>query len=352
MINWKYSKRLALLSLSIAVLLLIVTACGGDDDDDPTATTGSGQGTEATEAMTEEATEAMTEEATEEMMDLSGSIDIDGSSTVFPVSQGVAEEFNLVHNGVDITVGFSGTGGGFKKFCDGETQISDASRPIKDEEIEACAENGIEYTEFPIAIDGLSVVVHPDNDWVECLTVDQLTAIWEPDSSVTTWADIDPSWPDEAIEFYAPGTDSGTFDYFTETINGESGATRTENVTFSEDDNVLVVGVEGSENAMGYFGYAYFRENRDRIKVVQVDGGDGCVEPNDETVESNEYHPLSRPLFIYVNNQAIQEESQVAAFVEFYFTDGLVVVPEVGYVLLPQADYDDNLATLESVVNS
>src|SRR5690606_25862627 len=277
-------------------------------------------------------------------------LNIDGSSTVYPISEGVAEEFSREFRDVQITVGFSGTGGGFEKFCNGEIQIADASRPIKQEEIDACAENGIEMTEFRVAIDGLSVVVNPENDWVTCLTVDQLTQMFGPESTVETWADVDPSWPNERITFYIPGTDSGTFEYFTETIGGEPGATRTKNIQTSEDDNVLVTGVQGDRNAIGYFGYAYYIENRNRVKIVPIDNGNGCVEPTDETVNSGEYAPLSRPLLIYVNNDAL-DEPQVAEFIRFYMTDGRAIIPEVGYVELPDEIYEENLRALDAAMD-
>ena len=319
---WRW-QRIAFFALIVVAGMVLLTACGDDDDDD-NGNSGNQNG------------------------ELSGSIDIDGSSTVFPISEGVAEEFAREYPDVRITVGFSGTGGGFEKFCAGETQISDASRPVKDDEVEACASNGIEMTEFQVAIDGLSVVVNPENDWVTCLTVDQLTALFEPNSSITTWAEIDSTWPNEEITFYIPGTDSGTFDYFTETIGGESGATRTEAIVTSEDDNVLVQGVEGDEHAIAYFGYAYFSENRDRMKVVPVDNGDGCVEPTDETVNSGEYAPLSRPLFIYVNDDALANDDAVREFVRYYMTDGRIVVSQVGYVEYPDEVYEENLSKVDA----
>lgn len=370
---YRFFQRFSLIIALLLVGALVLAACGGDDDDDdegPTATANSGAqtaaisgdggeptvaGDDATVAgvATEGGDGAATEaDGEDEGADLSGSINADGSSTVFPVTQGVAEEFGREHPDVQITVGFSGTGGGFEKFCSGDTQISNASRPIKDEEVAACEEAGIEFTEFRVAIDGLSVVVNPANDWVDCLTMDQLTAMFGPESTVTTWADVDPSWPDEDIGFYIPGTDSGTFDYFTETVGGESGATRTEGLVTSEDDNVLVTGIEGDQYGIGYFGYAYYSENQDRLKVLGIDSGSGCVEPNDETVQGVTYEPLSRPLFIYVNNAMLAEQPELAAFVEYYFTDGLIVVPEVGYVPYPDDVYQENLATLAEVAGS
>jgi len=315
-------QRFAFFALLILAATLLLAACGDDDDDNG----GGGDG------------------------NLSGTLDIDGSSTVYPISEGVAEEFSREHRDVRITVGFSGTGGGFEKFCNGEIQIADASRPVKQEELDACAEAGIEMTEFEVAIDGLSVVVNPNNDWVTCLTVDQLTQMFGPNSTVETWADVNPEWPDERITFYMPGIDSGTFEYFTETIGGEAGATRTTNIQTSEDDNVLVTGIQGDENAIGYFGYAYYVENQDRVKIVAIDNGSGCVEPNDETVNSGEYAPLSRPLYIYVNNEALREP-HVAEFVRFYMTDGRAIIPEIGYVELPDEVYEENLEKIEELAS-
>ncbi|MFQ5592590.1 MAG: phosphate ABC transporter substrate-binding protein PstS family protein [Anaerolineae bacterium] len=264
-----------------------------------------------------------------------GTINIDGSSTVFPITQAVAEEFQLDHPNVDVPVGISGTGGGFKKFCNGETDISDASRPIKPSEEEACAAKGIEWIELKVAFDGLSVMVNPANDFAQCLTTEELNRIWEPNSSVKTWADVRPEWPAEPIVFFGPDADSGTFDYFTEEINGEAGATRTD-YTPSADDNVLVQGIAGDKNALGYFGYAYYVENTDRLKLVAVDSGDECVLPKPETIESSEYAPLSRPLFIYVRKDSL-ERPEVKAFVDFYLSDaGISLVPEVGYVNISQ----------------
>ncbi len=332
-------KRLLLLVAMIMVATVILAACGDDDDADPTATTAAAAPTTASESSpaTGGGEAADDYDAVEfDYGSLSGSIAIDGSSTVFPVTQAVAEEFNAEASDVQITVGVSGTGGGFKKFCAGETVISDASRPIKDEEAALCEEEGIEYTELSVAFDGLSVVVNPENDWAACMTVDQLKAIWEPGSTVQNWSDIDASWPDEKINLYGPGTDSGTFDYFTDEIVGEEGASRSD-YSASEDDNVLVQGVSGDEYALGYFGFAYYEENADALQLVAVDGGNGCVEPSRETVESGEYAPLSRPIFIYVNNAAMADE-QVAAFVHYYLSEaGVAVVPEVGYINLDEA---------------
>ncbi len=276
---------------------------------------------------------------------LTGAVRIDGSSTVFPVTEAVAEEFQIENRGVRVTVGISGTGGGFKKFCAGETDISDASRPIKESERELCAEAGIEPIQLTVAYDGLAVMVNPANDFAACLTVDELKRIWEPGSTVTTWQDVRPEWPAEEIKLYGPGTDSGTFDYFTEAIVGEEDASRPD-FTASEDDNVLVQGIAGDPYALGYFGYAYYAENTDKLKLVAVDGRNGCVEPNDETVQNGTYTPLSRPLFIYVKETALARP-EVEAFVEYYLNNASLLVPQVGYVALAPERYDAMAARIE-----
>ena len=276
---------------------------------------------------------------------LTGTIAIDGSSTVFPITEAIAEEFNGTYPEVRIPIGVSGTGGGFKKFIAGETDISNASRPIKDEEAQAAAAAGIEYIEMTIAYDGLSVLVNPANDWVDSLTVEELKMMWAPDSTVKTWSDIRSEWPNEEIKFYAPGTDSGTFDYFTEEINGESGAIRPD-FTASEDDNVLVQGIAGDKNAIGFFGYAYYEENQDKLKLVAIDNGSGPVTPDFDTIQDGSYSPLSRPIFIYINKAAL-EKPEVVEFITFYNTVGEEIIPEVGYVALPSADYQANLELLK-----
>lgn len=276
---------------------------------------------------------------------LTGTIAIDGSSTVFPITEAIAEEFNGTYPEVRVPIGVSGTGGGFKKFIAGETDISNASRPIKDEEAQAAAANGIEYIEMTIAYDGLSVLVNPANDWVESLTVEELKMMWSPDSTVKTWSDIRSEWPNEEIKFYAPGTDSGTFDYFTEEINGESGAIRPD-FTASEDDNVLVQGIAGDKNAIGFFGYSYYEENQDKLKLVAIDNGSGPVAPDFDTIQNGSYSPLSRPIFIYINKAAL-EKPEVVEFVTFFNTVAEEIIPEVGYVALPSADYLANLELLK-----
>lgn len=272
--------------------------------------------------------------------DLSGTIEIDGSSTVFPVSEAVAEEFHKIHPDVRVNVGVSGTGGGFKRFTVGEIDISDASRHIKDKEAQAAADNGIEYYPLRVAMDGLSVLVSPDNDFVECLSVEQLKAIWEPGSAVSSWNDVDPAFPDKKIVLYGPDTDSGTFDYFTEEVVGEAQASRAD-YTASADDNVLVQGIAGGRYSLGYFGYAYYAENTDKLKLVAVDSGNGCVTPTSETIENGTYSPLSRPLFIYVSKQSL-ERPEVKAFVEFYLDNAAELAQEVGYIRLGEAEYAAN----------
>lgn len=283
---------------------------------------------------------------------LGGEVRIDGSSTVFPISQAAAEEFQKVHGEVKVVVGTSGTGGGFKKFVVGETDINDASRPIKDSEVELCKENGIEFLELTVAIDGLSVVVHPENDWCTAMTTAQLKALWEPGSKINRWNQIDPSWPDEEIKLYGPDKDSGTFDYFTEEICGASGATRTE-YTPSTDDNVLVTGVSGDKYALGYFGYAYYVENKNKIKAIGIAAGDdisAAVAPTDESIEGGTYTPLSRPLFLYVNKASLSKP-QVAEFLTYYLSDeGQQLVSEVGYVKLNAGKVKEAREALQAAI--
>lgn len=275
---------------------------------------------------------------------MSGEIAIDGSSTVYPITAAVGEEFQQLNPDVKVTVGFSGTGGGFEKFLQKETDINDASRAIKAEEIAKAEENKIDYKEIKIAYDGLSVVVSHDNDFVDSLTVDELKRIWEPNSKVKTWKDVRAEWPAEEIKLFGPGSDSGTFEYFTEEVVGEKGAIRTD-YTASEDDNVLVNGVAGEKNGMGFFGYAYYVENKDKLKVVPIDNGSGPVEPNEETVKSGAYAPLSRPLFMYVRTESLKK-AEVKAFLEFYLKEGTKVIPSVGYVPLNEDEYKAGLDML------
>lgn len=281
--------------------------------------------------------------------ELSGRIRIDGSSTVTPLISLAAEDFQSENSKVQVTVGTSGTGGGFEKFCNGETDISMASRPIKDEEIDACDQKGIDPLELVVANDGLSVVVHPENDWAACLTVEQLNEIWKPGSTIDNWNQLDPGFPDEPITLFGPGSDSGTFDYFTDEINGEEGATRTD-YNPSEDDNVIVTGVAGDKGAMGYFGLSYLLENEGRIRGVAIDAGNGCVEASTDTVQSGEYTPLGRPLFIYTKTDAA-ERPEVKAFAQFYFEHQEAITEEALFVPLTDeqvATAEEELAAIES----
>jgi len=274
-------------------------------------------------------------------INMSGSVEIDGSSTVYPVSEAVAEEFNELYPKVRVNVGVSGTGGGFKRFTAGETDISDASRPIKNpKETSAAEANGIEYVELRIGTDGLSVVVSPDNDFVECLTIDELKKIWEPGSSINNWSQVRFGFPDQKMRLYGPDTDSGTFDYFTEAVMGEAQLSRPD-YTASADDNVLIQGISGDRGSLGYFGYAYYRESKDKLNLVAVDSGAGCVAPSENTIPSGEYSPLSRPLFIYVN-LASMTRPEVKAFADFYMEHGPALTEEVGYISSDPKVYSAN----------
>lgn len=268
-------------------------------------------------------------------------IKIDGSSTVYPITEAVAEEFQKAKKGqVKVTVGISGTGGGFKKFCRAETDISDASRPILKKEIEACAKEGVEYIELPIAYDAISVVINPKNDWVKSLTVADLKKMWEPaaQGKVKTWKDVRAEWPDTKLKLFGPGADSGTFDYFTEAVTGKSKSSRGD-FTASEDDNVLVNGVAGDKGGLGYFGLAYYEANKKKLKLVAIDGGKGAINPSAKTVMDGTYAPLSRPIFIYVNKKAAQTKPEVKEFVEYYLKNGGKLAKQVKYVELPANAY-------------
>jgi len=267
-------------------------------------------------------------------------VQIDGSSTVFPVTEAVAEEFQKAKKGkVKVTVGISGTGGGFKKFCRGETDISDASRPILKQEMEACKQASVQYYELPVAFDALTVMVNPKNDWVSSMTVADLKKIWEPaaQGKVTTWNQVRASWPNAPLKLFGPGADSGTFDYFTEAIVGKAKASRGD-FTASEDDNVLVQGIANDKNALGYFGFAYYVENQKKLKAVGIDGGKEVVPPSPKTVEDGTYQPLSRPIFIYVSKKAA-EKPEVKEFVEFYMQNAAKLVRQIKYVALPANAY-------------
>ena len=279
---------------------------------------------------------------------LSGEIKVDGSSTVYPITQAVAEEFMSEHKDVRITVGVSGTGGGFKRFAVGETDISDASRPVKVSEQKTCVENKVSFIELPVAYDGLTIVVNKNNNWVDQLTIDQLKTIFMAanQGKVKTWKDVNPSWPAVEIKIFSPGTDSGTFDYFKEVVAGKD-AMRSD-MSVSEDDNVLVRGVEGDRGAIGYFGCAYYFENQDQLRAIPIVNGKGkAVLPSAKTIENGSYEPFARPLFIYVNTKSL-ERPEVAEFVDFYLNEGGELAEEVGYVRLPDAVYDRAKANVRS----
>lgn len=318
-----------MLASAVALVLLAAACGGGDATTDATATTDAGG---------------------EPAAKLSGSIVIDGSSTVAPISEAIAEEFRTEQSGVEVSVGTAGTGGGFKKFCANETDISDASRSIKDEEKQACAAAGVEYTEFRVGLDGLAVVTSAKNTFLECLSEKQMAEIFK-EGGAKTWDQVDPKFPKEAIAIFAPGTDSGTYDFFVEEVLGdpkkpESLKPRAD-YTASEDDNTLVQGIKGEKNSWGYFGFAYFKENSSTLKDIKVSGDDGtCIAPSDATVESGDY-PLSRPLFIYVKNTSLAKP-EVKEFVRFYLETTPDLIKDVGYTPAPSEDYKDGLARLKS----
>ncbi len=272
-------------------------------------------------------------------------ITVDGSSTVYPITEAVAEEFQRAREGTRITVGISGTGGGFAKLCRDEIDVADASRPIKPVEAEACATAGVAFIELPVAYDGLAIVVHPKNTWASSMTVAELKKLWEPAAQgrINRWSDIRSGWPNNEIHLFGAGTDSGTFDYFTEAIVGKEDQSRGD-YTSSEDDNVIVQGVSGDEYALGYFGYAYYEENKDKLKLVAVDDGDdaagkGAILPSPETVKDGTYRPLSRPIFIYSKVNSL-DRAEVKSFVDFYLTEGVPLVREVGYIPLTDREYE------------
>ena len=306
---------------SACVLALGVAACGSSDD----STTSGGGG------------------------DLSGSIRIDGSSTVAPLTEAVAEQFMAENSGVRVTVGTSGTGGGFEKFCAGETDISDASRAIEPEEVEACKKDGVGYEEVHVATDALTVMINNENP-VACLTVEQLADVWGPDSKISNWSEIpgvEESY-DEELALFGPGTDSGTFDYFTESINGEEGVTRKDYNNVGEDDNATVKGVEGSPGGMGYAGFSFYTENEGKLKALEVDNGKGCVLPSVETAQDGSYAPLSRPLFMYPSEQALKKP-EVKAFITYYLENVNSVAESLGFVPLTAAQLEESEAAAAKV---
>lgn len=322
--NWKFAMASTILGSA-----LILGACGSTEED----AAGTDVDTEVTDSDTAGDEEAVVE----------GSVIGDGSSTVAPILEGIVEEYAGAQPEVQVTVGVSGTGGGFEKFIAGETDFSNASRPIKEEEIAALEEAGIEYTEFPVAYDGLSVVVNQENDFVDNLTVEQLKQLWVEDGTTKMWSDINPEWPDEEIVFYAPGTASGTYDYFNEVILEEEDIVSS--ATLSEDDNTLVQGIQGSPNAIGFFGYAYYIANQDTLKLVPIEG----IEPNAETIESGEYSPLSRPLFVYAKNSALSENEAAYDFMQYTLENAGAMAEAVGYVPLSEEDYEASLTKLEAL---
>ena len=308
----------------VAALVLTLAACGGGD-------AGSDEGSEGA---------------------ASGSVAVDGSSTVFPMSNAAAELLSEENPDVRVSVGESGTGGGFEKFCVGETDISDASRPIEDDEIAVCEENGVEYTELLVATDALTVVVHPDLA-VDCLTTEQLVELWAPDSKITNWSDLDPSFPDQEISFFGPGTDSGTYDYMAGEVvdpDADEPATR-DDYEASENDNVLVQGVAGTEGATGYFGFSYYEQNADTLKALSIDDGNGCVEPSAETARAGEYTPLARPLFIYVSKASYNDNAAVTEYVDFYIENLPAIAEGAQFIALDDASYEETKSTLSDIAN-
>ncbi|MER2008630.1 PstS family phosphate ABC transporter substrate-binding protein [Psychrobacillus sp. BL-248-WT-3] len=321
--SWKY-----FLLTTMAGLTFVLGACGSDS-------------TEGAEAESDISSSEAGEPQAEGVLE--GKVSGDGSSTVAPILEAVVEEYAAEQSEVQVTVGVSGTGGGFEKFIAGDTDFSNASRPIKEEEKQKLAEANIDFSEFQIAYDGLSLVVNKENDWVDSLTIEELQKMWIEDGTKKKWSDINPEWPEEEIVYYSPGTDSGTYDYFDEVILDEADLVKS--ATLSEDDNVLVQGVQGDKNAIGFFGYAYYLANQETLKVVKVNG----VEPTNETIESGDYSPLSRPLFVYANNRAIKENPAFYDFMKFTIEHAGDMAEAVGYVSLPEENYNKGLADLEAL---
>lgn len=307
--------RTAAIAATAITTALVLAACGGGSSSDSSASGDS---------------------------NLSGAVRIDGSSTVYPLTALAAEDFMAANPGVQVTVGSSGTGGGFEKFCRGETDANDASRNIKEEEATACEAAGIQYAGLQVAVDALTVVVNKENTWATCLTVEELASIWAPGSTVNNWNQVRPDFPDVPLQLFGAGTDSGTFDYFTDAINGEEGASRTD-YTPTEDDNITVQGVSGSQGGLGYFGFTYFEENADKLTAVQIDSGAGCVAPSVETAQDGSYTPLSRPLFVYVSKQALAKP-EVKAFFDYYVANDATIATDALFIPLNE----EQKATLES----
>ncbi|HYF78292.1 MAG TPA: PstS family phosphate ABC transporter substrate-binding protein [Symbiobacteriaceae bacterium] len=323
-------KRSLMMGAALTAVMMLATACGGASQTQP-APSASNPAQSNSPAPAPAAK-------------LTGEIKVDGSSTVGPISIAVAEEFMKAHKDVKVSVGISGTSGGFKKWVKGETDINDSSRKIKDSEVQEAKKLGIEALELPVAYDGITVVVSKENDFVQCITTAELKKIWDKDSTVKTWKDVNPAWPAEEIKLYGPGTDSGTFEYFTEHINGKALQSRSD-YTASEDDNTLVKGVTGSKYAMGYFGYAYFVENATKLKALQIDAGKGCTAPNDETISGLTY-PIARLIYIHPSTKAL-ERPEVKEFVNFYLKNAATLSKEVGYTPLSAKQYEEALAKVK-----
>ncbi|GKU80125.1 PstS family phosphate ABC transporter substrate-binding protein [Paenibacillus sp. L3-i20] len=328
----KTGKVKGIITLVMAAMLVFTGACGNSGTNSKNGAT---SGNSATTTPTENSVK------------LTGEIKVDGSSTVFPLTEAAAEEFRAEQPDVRVPVGVSGTGGGFKQFCAGEIAIADASRPIKEEEAAACTTNGVSFKELSVAYDGLSVVVSKENDFIDHLTVDELNKIFKTGSTVKTWNEVRDTWPAEPIVMFSPGADSGTYDYFNEAILHKEGIRNdTDTITFSEDDNSLVVGISGSKYGIGYFGFAYYEENQDKLKLVPIDGGKGPVSPTYDTIKDGTYAPLSRPLYIYVSDKEL-ERKEVKEFVNFYINNIGKMAGEVGYVSLPDEKYKEEAAKIQ-----
>jgi phosphate transport system substrate-binding protein len=331
------------------VLTLALAACGGDDDADDDAV-------DATDEVVEEATEEATD-AAEEATDgaeggeaVSGTIEIDGSSTVGPLTDAISEEFAAVQPDVTVNLGVSGTGGGFERFCAGETDISNASRPIEDDEVAACEEGGIEYTEVQVGVDALTMVVNPQTDYITCLTTEELIALWGPDGAAT-WDQVNPEFPADPVQIFAPGTDSGTYDFFNETILEPNDIEEPrQDFNASEDDNIIAQGIIGTPGAWGFFGFAYYQENPDQLTAVEYDAGEGCVAPSVETAQDGSYG-LTRPLFIYLKNESLARP-EVAEYATFYVATVADVIEDVGYIAETEEDLAEAQATVEEAIAS
>ncbi|QOY34042.1 PstS family phosphate ABC transporter substrate-binding protein [Anaerobacillus isosaccharinicus] len=324
----------SMLALTVVAALALATACGSGEE--------ASKGNTQTASNSSQASEQKEEKKEEK---LSGTIAIDGSSTVFPILEAVSEEYNQVQPNVKAPVGVSGTGGGFKRFVIGETDFSNASRPIKEEEAALAKENGIEYIELKLAFDGLSVVVSKDNDFVDYLTVEELNRMWVDGSDIVTWKDVRPEWPDIKIEFFSPGHDSGTYDYWNEVVLKKTDIRK--DAQLSEDDNVLVMGVAGGKGGVGYFGYAYYYENQDKLKVVAIDNGNGPIVPTEDSINDGTYAPLSRPMYMYVNKESLKRP-EVLDYLTFLNEHVGELALEVGYINMPQSDYDKNAEIIKN----